>query len=104
MREIDDVEHAEDDGEPEAEQRIERAVDEPDQELPKQDLRADAEHLEHGRSPARRTISFSPAGNRLRRAAGMPRSPGWWRAPCNNPTRPSIPQASSPRTDTSGGS
>src|SRR5215510_5853702 len=96
MREVDDVEHAEDDGEPEAEQRIERAVDEPDQELPKQSLRADAEHLEHGRSPCRgnERISSAPAGNRPRRAAGTPRSPGWWRALCNSPRHPSIPQAS----------
>ena len=52
MGEIDDVEHAEDDGEPEAEQRIERAVDEPDQQLPEQGLGADAEQFEHGRSPS----------------------------------------------------
>ena len=32
--EIDDVEHAEDDGEAEAQQRVERAVDQPDQQLP----------------------------------------------------------------------
>ena len=49
--EVDDVEHAEDDGEPEAEQRVERAVDEPDQQLPEQGLRADAEPFEHGCSP-----------------------------------------------------
>src|SRR5262249_22160903 len=33
MREIDDVEHAEDDGKPEAEQRVERAVDQSHQKL-----------------------------------------------------------------------
>ncbi|MHC2437490.1 hypothetical protein ACVMB0_004865 [Bradyrhizobium sp. USDA 4451] len=33
MREIDDVEHAEDDGKPETEQRVERAVDQSDQKL-----------------------------------------------------------------------
>ncbi len=33
MREIDDVEHAEDHGKPEAEQRVERAVDQSDQKL-----------------------------------------------------------------------
>ena len=47
MSEVDDVEHAEDDGEPKAEQRIERAVDEPDEQLPEQGLRADAEQFEH---------------------------------------------------------
>src|SRR5262245_22925024 len=47
MGEVDDVEHAEDDGKPEAEQRIERAVDEPDEQLPEQGLRADAEQFEH---------------------------------------------------------
>src|SRR5262249_37803793 len=44
---VDDVEHAEDDGEPQAEQRVERAVDKPDQQLPEQGLRADAEQFEH---------------------------------------------------------
>ena len=43
VREIDDVEHAEDDGEAEAQQRIERAVDQPDQQLPEQRLRGNAE-------------------------------------------------------------
>ena len=33
MREIDDVEHAEDHGEPETEQRVERAVDQSHQKL-----------------------------------------------------------------------
>ena len=33
MGEIDDVEHAEDDGKPETEQRVERAVDQSDQKL-----------------------------------------------------------------------
>ena len=52
MREIDDVEHAEDDGEAEAQQRIERAVDQSDQQLPEQCLRRDAEKFEHAnRSP-----------------------------------------------------
>jgi hypothetical protein len=31
VREIDDVEHAENDGEPKTEQRVKRAVDQPDQ-------------------------------------------------------------------------
>jgi hypothetical protein len=48
VAEIDDVEHAENDGEPEAEQRVERAVDEPDQQLAEQRLRTDAEQFEHG--------------------------------------------------------
>src|SRR2546428_54164 len=38
MGEIDDVEHAEDHGQPEAQQCIERAVDQPEQKLPKQNL------------------------------------------------------------------
>ena len=45
--EIDDVEHAEDDGEAEAQQRIERAVDEPEQKLPEQRRRRNAEDFEH---------------------------------------------------------
>ena len=36
--EIDDVEHAEDNGKPETEQRVERAVDQPEQQLPEQRL------------------------------------------------------------------
>src|SRR5262245_21499723 len=48
--EVDDVEHAENDGEPQTEQRIEGAVDEADQQLAEQSLRADAEQFEHGGS------------------------------------------------------
>src|SRR5262249_5674380 len=46
--EVDDDEHAEDDDEPQAEKRVERAVDESDQQLAEQGLRADAEQFEHG--------------------------------------------------------
>src|SRR6202041_2324610 len=49
--EIDDVEHAENDRKPEAEQRIERAVDQAEQKLPEQGLRRYAENLEHAPSP-----------------------------------------------------
>ena len=45
--EIDDVEHAEDHGKAQAEQRIERAVDQAEQKLPEQGLRGYAENLEH---------------------------------------------------------
>src|SRR5262245_52523565 len=48
VREVDDVEHAEDDGKPEAQQRVERAVDESDEQLAEQRLRADTEQFEHG--------------------------------------------------------
>ena len=48
--EIDDVEHAEDDGEAEAQQRVERAVDQPEQKLPEQRRRRNAEDFEHGPS------------------------------------------------------
>src|SRR5215469_7621582 len=51
VSEIDDVEHPENDGEPEAEQRIERAVDQAEQELPEQRLRRYAEDLEHAPCP-----------------------------------------------------
>jgi len=47
MREIDDVEQAEDHGQPEREHRVERPVDEADQELAEQRLRRDAEDLTH---------------------------------------------------------
>src|SRR5690606_41495083 len=45
--EIDHVQHAEDDGQAEAQQRIERAVDEPQKKLTEESLRRDAEQLEH---------------------------------------------------------
>src|SRR5580765_5889361 len=48
MGEVDDVEQAEADGEPERQQRIERAVDQSDQQLPEQSLRRYAEDLGHG--------------------------------------------------------
>ena len=78
MGEIDDVEHAEDHGEPETQQRVERAVDQPDQQLPEQRLRGNAEDLEHQHrlreaprpaAPrwlviAGRRLSRSPAGSR----------------------------------------
>jgi hypothetical protein len=47
MGEIDDVEHAENDGKPEAQQRVERAIDQPEQQLPEQGLRRNAENFEH---------------------------------------------------------
>src|SRR3954452_4424123 len=53
VAEVDDVEHAEDHGQPQAEQRIERAVDQPDEQLSEQGLRTDAEQFEHGPSPQR---------------------------------------------------
>src|SRR5262245_66627056 len=46
--EVDDVEHAEDDGEPQTEECVERAVDESDLQLAELGLRADAEQFEHG--------------------------------------------------------
>src|SRR4029077_2314934 len=55
------VEHAENDGEPEAEQRVERAVDQAEQELPEQCLRRYAEDLEHAPS--------APPGRLLPQAA-----------------------------------
>ena len=51
MREIDNVEHAKDDGEAKAEQRVERAVDQPNKQLPEQGLGADAEYFKHGVQP-----------------------------------------------------
>ena len=44
---VDDVQHAEDHGETEREQRVKRAVDQPDQELPEEGLRGNAEELAH---------------------------------------------------------
>ncbi len=51
--EIDDVQHAENDREPEAQQRIERAVDQPHQELAEQRRRRNAEDFDHECAPPR---------------------------------------------------
>ena len=51
--EVDDVEQAEDHGEPEREDGVERAVDEADQELAEQHLRRDPEKFLHGRRSPR---------------------------------------------------
>jgi hypothetical protein len=45
VREVYYVEQAKDDGEPEAEQRIERSVDQPDQQLTEQRLSGNVEHF-----------------------------------------------------------
>jgi len=52
VREVDDVQQAEDHRQPERQQGVERAVDQPDQQLPEQGLRGDAEDL-HGECAAR---------------------------------------------------
>src|SRR6185436_2118674 len=54
VREVDDVEEPEDDGEPKGQERVERAVDEPDQELPEQRLGGDPEDFAH-----RRTVTIA---------------------------------------------
>ena len=51
--EIDDVEHAENDGEPETQERVERAVDQAEQKLAEQRLRRDAEDFEHALNVSR---------------------------------------------------
>ena len=62
VREVDDVEHAEDDGEAKAQQRVERAVDQPEQQLPEQRLRRNAEDFEH--EPVTRCLSPPPERGR----------------------------------------
>ena len=52
VAEIDDVEHAEDHGKAEAQQRVERAVDQPDQELSEQRVRRDAKNFKHANAPS----------------------------------------------------
>ena len=63
VREIDDVEQSEDDGETEAQQRIERTVDQPDQQLPEQGLRGNAEDFEH----AAKHVPIDPTHDVIRR-------------------------------------
>src|SRR5262249_19135818 len=76
MGEVDDVEHAEDDGETEAQERVERAVDQPEQELTEQSLGRNAENLEHARSlslPRRgRVAERSEAGWGINRETQCP--------------------------------
>ena len=69
VAEIDDVEHAEDDGQPQAEQRVKRAVDQADQQLSEQRLRRNAEDLEHGRVPLAEKGGRSPPFIIIRSAA-----------------------------------
>src|SRR5262245_52304364 len=57
MTEVDDVEHAENDGKPEAQQRIEGPVDQTDQQLTEQRSRWYAEDLEH-------SVTAKPRGER----------------------------------------
>jgi hypothetical protein len=47
VREVDDVQEPEDHREPEREQRVERPIDEADQELPEERLGGDAEDFGH---------------------------------------------------------
>ena len=61
VREIDDVEHAEDHGEAEAQQRIERAVDQADQQLAVKLRHRDRVAEEHQAAPWWRAKAPSPA-------------------------------------------
>src|SRR5256885_6678296 len=90
--EVDDVEQPENHREPEREQCIERAVDQPDQQLPEQRLRRDPEDFHY------RDVT-SPTSNRLRSTAGKPDRRGWSRGSCNSHRGPWTPRASSPRQD-----
>src|SRR5262249_7710719 len=59
VREVYDVEHAENDGKPKAQQCIERSVDQPDEQLAEECLRRDAEKVEHPSSTlSQRTFAF----------------------------------------------
>jgi hypothetical protein len=51
VREVHDVEHAEDQGQAEAQRRVERAVDQTEQQLPEQQLRRNAEDFGHWPGP-----------------------------------------------------
>ena len=51
VREIDDVEQPEDHGKSQAEKRIERAVDQPEQQLPEERLWRDADEVKHVPEP-----------------------------------------------------
>ena len=106
VREVDDVEQAEDDREAEAQHRVERAVDQPEQELAEQGLGGMPSSssmrsiLRVGRMQGRdghRPPHFSRcrasallderAAALVHRAEGL-RRPGSWRAACSSPTAP----------------
>src|SRR3546814_21048431 len=81
MSEVDDVEQAENDRKPQAENRIERAVYQAEQKLAEQRLGRNTEEFEHGRVPAQGTrrpsgaplslaVATSRAGSRPLRADG----------------------------------
>ncbi len=56
--EVDDPQHAEDHGEAEAQERVERAVDEPQEELAQQDRQGVAEDHRHGACPHTPSVSW----------------------------------------------
>ena len=108
MGEIDDVEKAEDDGQPKAQHGVKRAVDQPEQELAVKARRRDAEHCRHEDAPdhlrcARHLpqVGYLTSGQlpSVERAEGLLGRDGG-AAACNSPTAPSTPRASSPRRDT----
>ena len=68
--EIDDVEHAENDGKAEAQQRVERAVDQTDQQLAEQRLRRNAENLEHACTLGALVLNAAPAADAALRRNG----------------------------------
>src|ERR1700730_8215271 len=103
MREIDDVEHAEDHGKPETEQRVERAVDQSHQKLCVESLHRSIFRTQswtagkgnppaHGRRVA--IVTSLPADRHFPKAGGTPALPGSFRSACNSPTAPWIPRAS----------
>src|SRR5262249_40354546 len=75
MREVDDVEKAEDHGQPERKQRIERPVDQANQQLAEQRLGRDAEDLHRASAAALRSyfVMLQPPSRSGRKAwsAGM---------------------------------
>src|SRR5437868_15372754 len=86
MREVDDVEEAEDDREPEAQHRVERAVDQPDEELRKEQGRRryrDVKPIEHQPTPRPSGSLSAPGGGEGWGEVGDPR------ALANTPTSPS---------------
>ena len=95
VREVDDVEQAEDHREAERQQRVERAVDQPDQQLAEQRLGRDAEDLASCRRSA---CDQAATALLLDQRAARPRfsgrnacRPGSSRAACSSPTGPSTP-------------
>src|SRR4030095_1817223 len=102
VRKIYDVKKPKDHGKPQAQQRVERAVDQSYQKLRVEGLHRSIfrKLVVAGGSPQAvrppgcpSLLTSSPAGKRFPTAGGRPGRPAWCRPACNSPTAPWIRRA-----------